>query len=700
MLVQVTGKHALFSRSEMKAERVTYDCMTSAAAVGVLRCIYWKPEMRYVINKIHVLNRPRYETVTMNNQTGAISGKEIEKACKGEKDISIDRKKNSTPRTERVLKDVGYIIDFDIELTGEATQTNTVKKHEEIFKRRAEKGQWYEQPCLGVREFTCDVQLVDHVPESQLKGRKELGLMYHHMDYSGDAPQPVFFEAVMEDGVVNMDLDKAPGIGSHRHGWFFQELVTHYEDTKEKYGLPSPGYSREKITFEAVIDKDGNMLSFNPMRVNDKGKNLPELLSVPEFVKNRTSGIKPNFIYDNASYCLAMDAKNGKEKQTAFKKKIKEVMRNATFLEIQALYKFLDTDNEAYMDKILPYEKQLTGNIIFSFGKRGNYIHELPAVKQAWKTWYESSRDGRKGICIVTGKEDIIAEAHPLIKGVAGASTFAKLVSVDSGSPAFFSYGKKGLENSEFGEYAVYAYSTMLNYLLSVQEHRVSLGNTTFVFWSEHDNEALLKKIKSLLTGFVETDNTEETDDIPIGEHFYIAGLKGNSSRIFVPYYQEFVYGRSREDIEDFCLSIKKLYKDVKLTQNWDYISGWEEKTMEKETQAYALGSLFAVLEKAQKDAVPSTKNNKTIADRYIDRASRCPSTIFPKLLADSVHHTNKVDYGSSRRIKECMDKLDAYTPAIPERLKREEQGDFFIGYYQTRDSFFKKKEEKEEKVS
>lgn len=696
MLVEVTGKYALFARPELKVERVSYDVMTNAAAIGILRTVYWKPEMEYAIHKIHVINKPRYELITTNAQTGTITERDIEKDLKNKKLLSVDRKVRATPRTARVLKDVRYIIDFGIRLTGERTPENTVKKHEEIFRRRVSKGQCHEEPCLGVREFPCSIRLVDEVPASELKGHKELGVMYHHMEYGNGTPYPVFFEAVMDDGVVSMDIAEAPKLGFSHHGWFFKELVNHYEVMRDVYGLPVQGFSREKITYEAVIDDSGKLLSFSPVLVNEKGKIVPVMMTVPEMVKNRTSGIKPNFLYDNAKYVFGLDEKNGEEKKRAFTAKIDDVIGESKLAETDVLKKFLRRDKAEYLSMIEPVIAKQDGNIVFSYKESGSYIHELEPVKNAWADYYKSHMSGEKGICIITGKEDVIAESHPLCKGVSGASAFAKMVSVESNSPAFFSYGMSGLENSQFGEYATYAYSTMLNYLLSDVNHRVSLGSTTFVFWTDTDNEELLRNIKTLLTG-ISDDEDAETGDIPLGEHFYIAGLKGNSSRLFIPYYQEFVYGESRNEIEEFCLSIKGLYKDIKLTQNWDYISRWEEKEyMKNNSQAYCLGKLFAILEKAQRDAVPSTRVNRTIADKYIERTSRCPSSMFPKLLADSVHHTNKVDYGSSRKIQECLDELEVFNPSIPDRLSQEEQGDFYIGYYQTKKAFYQKKEEKE----
>ncbi len=52
--VETWGEYALFSRPEMKVERVSYEVMTPSAARGLIEAIYWKPALRWKIDKIHV----------------------------------------------------------------------------------------------------------------------------------------------------------------------------------------------------------------------------------------------------------------------------------------------------------------------------------------------------------------------------------------------------------------------------------------------------------------------------------------------------------------------------------------------------------------------------------------------------------------------------------------------------------------------
>lgn len=59
IVVRVKGEYALFTRPEMKVERVSYDVPTPSAARGIIEAIYWKPAIRWVIDRIHIF-KPNY----------------------------------------------------------------------------------------------------------------------------------------------------------------------------------------------------------------------------------------------------------------------------------------------------------------------------------------------------------------------------------------------------------------------------------------------------------------------------------------------------------------------------------------------------------------------------------------------------------------------------------------------------------------
>ncbi|TEB09643.1 type I-C CRISPR-associated protein Cas8c/Csd1 [Pelotomaculum propionicicum] len=114
----------------------------------------------------------------------------------------------------------------------------------------------------------------------------------------------------------------------------------------------------------------------------------------------------------------------------------------------------------------------------------------------------------------------------------------------------------------------------------------------------------------------------------------------------------------------------------------------------EKNTNnAYLLGRLFSLLEKAQKDALGGNINS-TIRERYFGAASATPGAVFPLLLRLSRHHISKSEYGnlSERKIQEVMNGLDAF----PAHLNIEEQGLFILGYYHQNQANYVKNENNE----
>ncbi len=228
--LHVWGDYACFTRPELKAERVSYEVMTPAAARGILSAIYWKPEFNWVIDRVRVLKPIRMTQVRRNEVS--------DKAVKPSAAVMQGLKTGVTPffiedkrqqRAATILKDVGYVIDAHVEIVCETSGINNVAKHLEMFKRRAQKGQCFYQPCLGVREFPAmfelvedGVQLKDELPESERN--RSFGLMFHDMVYEDDkngkiicahthkvqTAIPHFFMAELKDGVMEVPtLDKS-----------------------------------------------------------------------------------------------------------------------------------------------------------------------------------------------------------------------------------------------------------------------------------------------------------------------------------------------------------------------------------------------------------------------------------------------------------------------------------------------------------
>lgn len=110
----------------------------------------------------------------------------------------------------------------------------------------------------------------------------------------------------------------------------------------------------------------------------------------------------------------------------------------------------------------------------------------------------------------------------------------------------------------------------------------------------------------------------------------------------------------------------------------------------------YLLGRLFAVLEKVQVEAIGNGKKtniNATIRDRYIGSAATTPARVFPQLLKLAQHHISKSEYGvaTDRKISEIIALMPDTNP-FPATLTYDQQGEFYIGYYQQKKDLYTSK--------
>jgi CRISPR-associated protein Cas5d len=191
----------------MKAERVSYDVITPSAARGILEAIYWRPAIAWRIDRIHVLNPIRFDTVRRNEVASKVPARTVRQVMRGgDHLLGIDAGDGSerVQRTSYLLRDVDYCIEAHFDLTGRAGPGETPAKHYARVLRRMRTGQCFHQPYLGCREFPLRFDLVEGgVPESWYAGRTvDLGLMLHDIDFASGRT-PVFFRAVMSDGVID-----------------------------------------------------------------------------------------------------------------------------------------------------------------------------------------------------------------------------------------------------------------------------------------------------------------------------------------------------------------------------------------------------------------------------------------------------------------------------------------------------------------
>ena len=222
--LKVWGDHACFTRPEMKVERVSYEVMTPSAARGILEAIHWKPAIRWLIDAIHVLEPPRFQSIRRNEVGGKAPAGKIKSAMKrGDLEglqILVDEDRQQ--RASTVLVKPAYVIEAHFELTGKGDADETEGKHLDIFNRRARRGQCFHQPCLGTREFAAAFELIEpeaSLPEPREKTRdlgfgtpRDLGFVLWDIDHQARGKPSMFFRAMLADGVMKVPQPGSPEI--------------------------------------------------------------------------------------------------------------------------------------------------------------------------------------------------------------------------------------------------------------------------------------------------------------------------------------------------------------------------------------------------------------------------------------------------------------------------------------------------------
>jgi CRISPR-associated protein Cas5, subtype I-C/DVULG len=229
--LHVSGDFACFSRPELHVERLSYEVITPSAARGILEAIYWKPQIAWRVDRIHVLNPIRFTTIRRNEIAVKASERNARSAMNaGRGDIGILIEDHRQQRAATLLREVSYVIEahFDIldrrfERGGpEMSGNDAAGKHLDMFNRRARLGQCFHQPYLGTREFPARFSLVEgSLPASQLpddQRNRDLGLMFHDFVYIPDPKGKVvesnqrrrlraearFFHARLRNGVMDV----------------------------------------------------------------------------------------------------------------------------------------------------------------------------------------------------------------------------------------------------------------------------------------------------------------------------------------------------------------------------------------------------------------------------------------------------------------------------------------------------------------
>ena len=206
--LEVWGKDAAFNRPELATEEYSYDFITPSAARGILDAILYHPGMVWVVDRIHILSPIRRFNMTYNGIKSTISSANVLKVMNGgEADLHNYSSDDVIQIHRSMLSDVHYLIDAHIEMTEKRNPNDNPIKFEEMFKRRAKKGQYFHAPYLGTKECIAHFRLweSDADPVTAYPNEtRDFGLMLYDIDWSKLKPVPMFFHAIMENGVVDL----------------------------------------------------------------------------------------------------------------------------------------------------------------------------------------------------------------------------------------------------------------------------------------------------------------------------------------------------------------------------------------------------------------------------------------------------------------------------------------------------------------
>ena len=204
--LRARGPLACFTRPELKVERVSYPVMTPSAARGLLEAVLWKPAMRWLVERIRVL-RPIELTAFRRNEVNTKAARPAASLVRdGGPAPRYFADDDRAQRNTVALREVDYVIEAHLRLTGRAGPDDNLTKFVDMFERRVRKGQHFHQPYFGCREMVAEVLPADGAPPP-IDEDRDLGIMLWDIDYGAQGNRPIFFPARLERGVLDVPAD-------------------------------------------------------------------------------------------------------------------------------------------------------------------------------------------------------------------------------------------------------------------------------------------------------------------------------------------------------------------------------------------------------------------------------------------------------------------------------------------------------------
>jgi len=223
--LRAKGPLAIFTRPELKTERVSYEVPTPSAVRGIFEAICWKPAIQWHVERIYVLSEISFTSMKRNELT-CKSVQPTQSQLDGgnytyENSIEVDRitkrkekgkwKYDTPNRAQRntvALRNVDYQFEAFFTLTEKAGPNDNIYKFIDMFTRRVDNGQHFHQPYFGCRECIAEIHPPIEKPEDQsIQISKDLGIMLWDIEFGGGKARqntPLFFNAEIKNGKIKI----------------------------------------------------------------------------------------------------------------------------------------------------------------------------------------------------------------------------------------------------------------------------------------------------------------------------------------------------------------------------------------------------------------------------------------------------------------------------------------------------------------
>ncbi|WP_419805094.1 type I-C CRISPR-associated protein Cas8c/Csd1 [Terriglobus sp.] len=339
-----------------------------------------------------------------------------------------------------------------------------------------------------------------------------------------------------------------------------QRLAEHYDRivAEGKAELALPGKSVQRISFAVVLHPDGTLHSFADERIEEGKQQRARSIVVPGQSKPSGSGINPCFLWDNAEYLLGwcadpVRAERATRAFEASRERHLSLEAQVNDPSFSAVCTFLRTWTPEQAEPHAARLSEIATNFgVFRIVGERKYVHETVEITAANRV---SDAQEIAGHCLVTGRFEPVARLHePKIKGVSGAQSSGALL-VSFNASAFESYGRSQSYNAPVSQGVTFRYTNALNSLLSDREKRISLGDTTVVYWADHptplegalggifssppedppeEDFIRVQQAKRLLMQLRDGIRNTVLDEPERPTKFFILGLSPNASRLSV----------------------------------------------------------------------------------------------------------------------------------------------------------------------